>query len=303
MFGVVRRVLGAAAVLALLAVGPSTGGDASADLDAIAAGLESEILRIRERARAGRVGRSADLDRVARARARAIAGAPAGRRLPPPAPLEDLLAEEPALRDRRVSELIDVQRGMDDPVRATSRAWRDHTPSWELIVDSRTEAIGLGVARADDGTLVVVGVLLESIAFLSDLGSLERDTERAINRARKREGARALRSMDRLREIARAHSADMAKRRFFAHESPDGLSPGDRARSGGVSFQIVGENIGKSDDMDDPVAAIVDGWLNSPGHRTNLMNSTFTHTGVGVALDDDGMIYFTQLFIRRSSSR
>ncbi len=50
--------------------------------------------------------------------------------------------------------------------------------------------------------------------------------------------------------------------------------------------------------MDDPVAAIVDGWVNSPGHRANLLHPHMRRTGVGIALDDGGVLYFTQLFLQ-----
>ena len=85
---------------------------------------------------------------------------------------------------------------------------------------------------------------------------------------------------DRLHQAARAHAQDMARREYFEHESPDGSQPRDRVRRAGYAYRLVGENIAFG-----PVSAeeVVAGWLNSPGHCANIMDSRFRDMGVAVA--------------------
>ncbi|SDO37155.1 Uncharacterized conserved protein YkwD, contains CAP (CSP/antigen 5/PR1) domain [Klenkia soli] len=91
--------------------------------------------------------------------------------------------------------------------------------------------------------------------------------------------------------VARAHSADMRDRGYFSHTSPDGQSPFDRAAAAGVSGARA-ENIaqGYAD-----AASVMAGWMDSPGHRANILDCSLTRLGVGVA-DGDGGPWWTQLF-------
>lgn len=93
----------------------------------------------------------------------------------------------------------------------------------------------------------------------------------------------------RLRCAARRHSLDMIERDFFDHTNPDGELPWDRmAKAGYADFSSAGENIAGG--YPTP-AAVMEGWMNSPGHCTNIMNGTFTQLGVGYTM---GM--WTQVF-------
>lgn len=100
--------------------------------------------------------------------------------------------------------------------------------------------------------------------------------------------------------IAREHSADMAERDYFAHESPGGEGPDDRlADVFPEHCREIGENIAtvgrRSDDDPDAVAQrIVSGWMDSPGHRENLLREAFDEEGIGVAFADDGRVLATQ---------
>jgi len=110
----------------------------------------------------------------------------------------------------------------------------------------------------------------------------------AINRHREGRGCAPLVWSDGAARAARLHSADMGRRRFFSHTSPEGTQPWDRLRAQGLAFSRAAENIaltgaGAQD--------AVRGWINSPGHRANNENCALTHTGVGRAGS-----YWTQLF-------
>ncbi|MFC5529775.1 CAP domain-containing protein [Cohnella yongneupensis] len=96
-----------------------------------------------------------------------------------------------------------------------------------------------------------------------------------------------------LNRSARAKSEDMATQNYFAHDSPTYGDPFAMMRNFGVQYNSAGENIA----MGQPTPqAVVDAWMNSPGHRANIMNGTFTHLGVGYVMKD-GKAYWTQQFI------
>jgi uncharacterized protein YkwD len=116
--------------------------------------------------------------------------------------------------------------------------------------------------------------------------SLSKATVCLINRERKRRGLRALRVNKRLSRAALSHTRDMIQRRYFAHESGSGLDVVDRLTSSGylgrVRNWLVGENLAwGSGSRSTPREAVV-GWMNSPGHRRNMLNRRFREIGIGV---------------------
>jgi uncharacterized protein YkwD len=112
-----------------------------------------------------------------------------------------------------------------------------------------------------------------------------------VNEARVDAGCGAVTADPALAAVARAHSADMRDRDYFSHTSPEGLSPFDRAEQAGVDYSRA-ENIayGQAD-----AAAVMKAWLESPGHRANILDCELTKLGVGVA-EGTGGPWWTQLF-------
>jgi uncharacterized protein YkwD len=112
------------------------------------------------------------------------------------------------------------------------------------------------------------------------------------NRERAGAGLPALAVDARLTVAAQAHSADMVARDFYSHTDPDGGKPWDRAAAAGATRRTVGENIacGQRSPAD-----VVEGWMNSPGHRANILKADFTHIGVGLAGGGRAGTYWTQL--------
>lgn len=101
---------------------------------------------------------------------------------------------------------------------------------------------------------------------------------RLTNQQRAQHGCSALRVDTHLRTAAREHSRDMQVRHYFEHNSPDGRTPWDRIEAAGYS-RPGAENIA----MGYPTAqAVVDGWMNSPGHRANILNCSLKAVGIGV---------------------
>ncbi len=129
------------------------------------------------------------------------------------------------------------------------------------------------------------------------LVSLESALYDSVNAVRQQHGVIPLQRDSAIDAVARAHSRDMAARRYFAHETPEGLTPPDRLQRGGITnITLAGENVGLTN-RGDPNVEIVQGWLASPIHRQNLLAPMFNRTGIGIARAADGTLYYTQLYV------
>lgn len=89
----------------------------------------------------------------------------------------------------------------------------------------------------------------------------------------------------------------MAEQNFFAHVGPQGDTLTDRVKSADIFYLMVGENLFTSTNIPQPVPAAVEGWMNSPGHRENILRPEYRETGIGV-WKVGNTYYFTQLFMR-----
>lgn len=96
--------------------------------------------------------------------------------------------------------------------------------------------------------------------------------------------------------VARNYSTLMCNTGHFSHTGPDGSSPWQRLKAGGVSYQTAGENIAAGQSSP---TSVMSSWMKSPGHRGNIMSTKFTHIGVGYAFCGNGYKhYWTQAFIK-----
>ncbi|MBT2422411.1 TerD family protein [Streptomyces sp. ISL-22] len=127
------------------------------------------------------------------------------------------------------------------------------------------------------------GDLSRTAAEVVDLTNLERA----------RAGLRPLAVDSALTTAAQTYSADMAARAFYSHTSPERSRPWDRAAAAGSRMRAIGENIACGQRSP---AEVVEGWMNSPGHRANILKRDFTHTGIGFAGGGPAGTYWTQLF-------
>ena len=91
--------------------------------------------------------------------------------------------------------------------------------------------------------------------------------------------------------LAESHCEDMIDRNFFAHNTPDGQTPFDRMKAAGISYSSAGENIAAGQYSPQNV---MDSWMNSPGHRKNILNPDFEYLGVGLARGGSYGIYWAQ---------
>ncbi|RKE17678.1 RNA polymerase sigma factor (sigma-70 family) [Streptomyces sp. TLI_171] len=123
----------------------------------------------------------------------------------------------------------------------------------------------------------------------ADLGQQVLDL---VNSQRSQAGCGPVRANAQLATAAQRHSDDMAARGFFDHTNPDGAGPQQRIDAAGYKWSGWGENIARGQK---DAAAVMDSWMNSPGHRANILNCKFTELGVGVHLGSGGP-WWTQDF-------
>lgn len=121
----------------------------------------------------------------------------------------------------------------------------------------------------------------------------EREVVRLVNEIRAERGLGELTYNWELSRVARYKSEDMRDNRYFSHTSPVYGSPFQMMKNFGISYRSAAENIAKGQASP---AEVVNAWMNSPGHRQNILNASFTQIGVGYAADGR---YWTQMFIGR----
>lgn len=128
----------------------------------------------------------------------------------------------------------------------------------------------------------------------SDFTKEQLEVLEIVNKERKANGLKPLTLNKELSNVATVKSQDMINKGYFDHTSPTYGSPFDMMKSFGISYKAAGENIAK--DQKTP-SEVMNSWMNSPGHRANILSPNFTELGVGVAKDSKGTIYWTQMFI------
>ena len=123
--------------------------------------------------------------------------------------------------------------------------------------------------------------------------SFESEVVRLVNIERTKHGLPNLKEDWQLSRVARYKSEDMRDNKYFSHTSPTYGSPFEMMKNFGISYKSAGENIAKGQKTP---AAVVNAWMNSSGHRKNILSKGFTHIGVGYAADGN---YWTQMFISK----
>lgn len=116
-----------------------------------------------------------------------------------------------------------------------------------------------------------------------------------LNKDRADNGLTALKSNAQLTKLAEDYAQDMIKRGYFSHYNPEGLSPFQRMNNAGITYKTAGENLA----INTSVAAAEKAFMNSSGHRANILNSTYTDVGVGVVRSPGGSVYVVQEFISK----
>lgn len=128
---------------------------------------------------------------------------------------------------------------------------------------------------------------------LSSLTADEQEVFNLINQQRANNGLSALKVDNEVQRVARIKAQDMVNNNYFSHNSPTYGSPFDMLKSFKVSYSIAGENIAGNSSN----SATVTAWMNSSGHRANILNNSFNYTGVGVVAGSKYGKIYVQMFI------
>lgn len=128
----------------------------------------------------------------------------------------------------------------------------------------------------------------------TDFSSYQQQVLDLVNAERAKRGISALTLDSSLSSVATKKSQDMVNKNYFDHTSPTYGSPFDMMKQFGISYRSAGENIAKGQKTPQEVVAA---WMNSEGHRKNILNPNFTNLGVGIAKDSNKTTYWTQMFI------
>lgn len=123
--------------------------------------------------------------------------------------------------------------------------------------------------------------------------SQEQEVIQLVNQERAKEGLPALKYDWELARVAKYKSRDMKDQNYFSHNSPVYGSPFTMMRNFGINYRSAGENIARGQRS---ASQVVNAWMNSSGHRANIMSSDFTHIGVGYVESGN---YWTQMFIKK----
>lgn len=119
------------------------------------------------------------------------------------------------------------------------------------------------------------------------------ETIKLVNAERKKQGLSSLVEDKTLSQIAFIKAEDMVVHNYFEHTSPIYGAPWDMAGGFGYFYKTFGENIAHGYEGS---AEVVTAWMNSPGHRANILNKKFTTIGVGIALNDNNQYYYVHMF-------
>lgn len=164
---------------------------------------------------------------------------------------------------------------------------------WKLAVKYQvgTSEIIQANPQISDPNLIYPGQVLKIPQLSSTVANFEREVIRLVNDIRQQNGLKPLTENWELSRVARYKSQDMLDNRYFAHNSPTYGTPFQMMKAFGLSFRTAGENIAKGYTTPQ---AVVNGWMNSSGHKANILNANYTQIGVGYVSQGH---YWTQMFM------
>ena len=191
-------------------------------------------------------------------------------------------------------EKLDAEMGLEvssGPVEAkSSKAEEDKVTNSETVHEATSAP---APAPAPQLTAASDQVAAASV----DHNSKEQQMINSINQARSNAGLPALQVSSDLTKAARAKSKDMVNKNYFSHTSPTYGGLTSMLQHFGISYSAAGENLAMN--SNGSVSAAHESLMNSPGHRSNILEPRFSYVGVGIQVSSDGSHYYTQLFIAR----
>ncbi len=176
---------------------------------------------------------------------------------------------------------------------ATTHTVRRGDTMWKIASTYKVGTSELIAANSQikNPNLIYPGDVLKIPTLSNAVRSYEQEVVRLVNVERAKNGLAPLTEDWELSRVARYKSQDMRDRGYFSHQSPTYGSPYDMMRAFGLSYRTAGENIAMGQSTP---AAVVNAWMNSAGHRANILSRSFTKIGVGYVASGN---YWTQMFI------
>jgi uncharacterized protein YkwD len=133
---------------------------------------------------------------------------------------------------------------------------------------------------------------------IEEIEELEQDCLREVNHQRIARGLSAMEPDRSVLAVARAYSRQMAEEGFFSHVDPDGRDVRQRLEKARITWLVVGENLSYSNGYINPVAISLRGWMDSPGHRHNILDARYNTSAIGAWIAPNGTVYFTEIFLK-----
>ena len=179
------------------------------------------------------------------------------------------------------------------PASALSHTVAKGDTMWKLAVKYQvgTSEIIQANPQVTNPDLIYPGQLLTIPEPDASVAAFEKEVVRLVNVQRTQNGLKPLTENWELSRVARYKSQDMVDRRYFSHTSPTYGTPFQMIKSFGLTFRTAGENIAYGQRTPQ---AVVNAWMNSSGHRANILSASYTQIGVGYVANGH---YWTQMFI------
>jgi uncharacterized protein YkwD len=188
-----------------------------------------------------------------------------------------------------VKTLTEVLTRVDGSIAEVIASWpsRDER-TWKTVVRGDSRDLGVGAAMLDDVPVYVFLLALSADDFLAaraaeyhDLADVRRQMLARVNAERRSHSLPILSPSPALDRVAQVYADDMLKRSHYGHVDPEGLTVRERAYAGGYRLRFIAENLASGQSTVDEV---MDGWMNSPAHRDNILSRVYTEAGFGLAI-------------------
>ena len=175
----------------------------------------------------------------------------------------------------------------------TTEATTEVTTQAKPTTEATTEVTTQAKPTTETTTQVTTTTEATTEATTTDINnSIAKSLLALVNQARAEKGLSALSLNDSLSAVAQKKAEDMKNNNYFSHTSPTYGSPFDMIKNAGISYKSAGENIAMGQKT---AEAVFNAWMNSSGHRANILSSKFTQMGIGVT--DGSTRYWSQMFI------
>lgn len=205
-----------------------------------------------------------------------------------------------------VKSLTEIFTRVEGSIPEVMASWKERGDrTWKSLVGGNSGDLGVGAAILDDVPVYVFLLGLSAEDFLAgraaeyrDRTQMRRQMLSSVNAVRGRRSLPTLAPSTALDRIAQAYADDMLKRSHYGHVDPEGLTVRERAYAGGYDLRFIAENLASGQSTVDEV---MNGWMNSPTHRENILSKIYTEAGFGLAIGQNKrgfQVIWVQIFGR-----